>query len=129
MTTGGFSVRILSDAFDAGGRLGVALKIERTQGPSARPDPLSECGAAAVLMTLRSARNRTSLLCKPLCLSGFTAVRDTGFEPVTPTVSRERFTEREAFSPPLTATKKLLHSARTAILGLCLGWPRRVPIS
>ena len=56
-------------------------------------------------------------------------VRDTGFEPVTPTVSRERFTEREAFSPPLTATKKLLHSARTAILGLCLGWPRRVPIS
>ena len=28
------------------------------------------------------------LLCKPLCLRGFEVVRDTGFEPVTPTVSR-----------------------------------------
>ena len=28
------------------------------------------------------------LLCKPLCLRGFKVVRDTGFEPVTPTVSR-----------------------------------------
>jgi len=28
------------------------------------------------------------LLCKPLCLRGFKVVRDTGFEPVTPTVFR-----------------------------------------
>ena len=28
------------------------------------------------------------LMCKPLCLRGFEVVRDTGFEPVTPTVSR-----------------------------------------
>ena len=40
------------------------------------------------LSILRRARNRAFLLCKPLCLSGFKVVRDTGFEPVTPTVSR-----------------------------------------
>ena len=32
--------------------------------------------------------NPSFLLCKPLCLRGFEVVRDTGFEPVTPTVSR-----------------------------------------
>ena len=30
------------------------------------------------------------LLCNPLCLRGFEVVRDTGFEPVTPTVSRRQ---------------------------------------
>jgi hypothetical protein len=51
-------------------------------------------------------------MCKPLYLRDFKVVRDTGFEPVTPTVSRERFTEKSSFSPPLTATKNLIRWLR-----------------